>query len=72
MISQIYRYSKGKLPIVGVGGIFNAADAFEKIAAGACLLQAYTGFVYGGPSFAGDVNAGLTEILRDRGFANLR
>lgn len=71
IISLIYKYSKGKLPIIGVGGIFDAADAFEKIAAGASLLQAYTGFVYGGPSFAGDVNAGLAEILHERGFASL-
>ncbi|MEP7077149.1 MAG: quinone-dependent dihydroorotate dehydrogenase [Acidobacteriota bacterium] len=71
VISQIYRYSSGKLPIVGVGGIFTAADAFEKIAAGASLLQAYTGFVYGGPSFAVDVNMGLANIFRERGFAKL-
>ena len=52
VISKIYKYSGGKLPIIGVGGVFTAEDAFEKIAAGACLVQAYTGFVYGGPSFA--------------------
>ncbi len=71
VISQIYRYSKGKLPIIGVGGIFNAEDAFAKIAAGASLLQAYTGFVYGGPSFASDVTTGLAAIMKERGFANL-
>jgi len=71
VISTIHRVSKGKLPIIGVGGIFTAEDAFEKIAAGACLLQAYTGFVYGGPSFATDINKGLARILKDRGFANI-
>jgi dihydroorotate dehydrogenase len=71
VISTIYRYSNGKLPIVGVGGIFTAEDAFEKIAAGASLLQAYTGFVYGGPSFARTVNEGLAEILKQRGFDTL-
>lgn len=71
VISTIYRYSKGKLPIIGVGGIFSAADAFEKIAAGASLIQAYTGFVYGGPSFAWDVNTGLEAILKERGFATI-
>lgn len=70
VISTLFRYSKGKLPIIGVGGIFSAADAFEKIAAGACLLQAYTGFVYGGPSFAADINRRLPAILKERGFAN--
>lgn len=71
VISAIYRYSKGKLPIFGVGGIFTAEDAFAKIAAGASLIQAYTGFVYGGPTFAGDITLGLTTILKERGFANL-
>jgi dihydroorotate dehydrogenase len=71
VISEIFRLSRGKLPIVGVGGIFNAADAFEKIAAGACLLQAYTGFIYTGPSFAVEINGGLAGILRERGFSKL-
>lgn len=68
VISLIYRHAGGKLPIIGVGGIFTADDAFEKIAAGASLLQAYTGFVYGGPSFANEINAGLANILERRGF----
>ena len=71
VISKIFRCSKGKLPIIGVGGIFNAGDAFEKIAAGACLVQAYTGFVYQGISFARDINTGLQEILKEQSFDNL-
>jgi dihydroorotate dehydrogenase len=71
VISSVYRLTHGKLPIVGVGGIFTAEDAFEKIAAGASLLQAYTGFVYGGPTFARDINLGLAEILKKHGFASL-
>ena len=71
VISTIYRYSKGKLPIIGVGGIFTAQDAFEKITAGACLLQAYTGFIYQGVNFAKEINSGLAKILRDKGFRNL-
>jgi dihydroorotate dehydrogenase len=71
VISQIYKYSKGKLPVIGVGGIFTAEDAFEKIAAGACLIQAYTGFVYQGITFARDVNCGLAKILREKGFHSL-
>jgi len=71
VISTIYRYSKGKMPIIGVGGIFTADDAFEKISAGASLVQAYTGFVYAGPSFAPDINAELSQIIRDRGFAHI-
>ncbi len=71
VIKKIYQYSRGKLPIIGVGGIFTAADAFEKIAAGACLIQSYTGFIYQGPRFARDINAGLPRILREKGFNDL-
>lgn len=71
VISQIYRFSKGTMPIIGVGGIFSARDAFDKITAGACLLQAYTGFVYGGPSFARRVNTGLFRLLDEASFGSL-
>lgn len=71
VISKIYKYSSGKIPIIGVGGIFTAQDAFDKIAAGACLLQAYTGFVYQGFTFARDINFGLARILKEKGFRNL-
>ena len=71
VISSIHRHSKGQLPIIGVGGIFTAEDAFDKIAAGACLVQAYTGFIYKGPAFARDINNGLLKILKERGFASV-
>jgi dihydroorotate dehydrogenase len=71
VIRKIYKFSNGKLPVIGVGGIFSATDAFEKISAGACLVQAYTGFVYRGFTFARDVNSGLLKILREKGFRNL-
>lgn len=71
VISKIFKYSNGRLPIIGVGGIFTAEDAFEKIASGACLLQAYTGFVYQGFSFAREINRGLAKILSDKGYNHL-
>ena len=71
IISKIYRYSNGKIPIIGVGGIFTARDAFEKIAAGASLIQAYTGFIYRGFTFARDINRGLHEILRENGYDSI-
>ncbi len=71
VIRKIHKFSTGKLPIVGVGGIFTAQDAFEKIAAGACLIQAYTGFVYRGFTFARDLNSGLAKILKEKGFGDL-
>ncbi len=61
VIRFIYQETQGKLPIIGVGGIFTAEDAWEKITAGASLLQIYTGWVYGGP---GTVKRILTELVR--------
>lgn len=72
VIRKVYRYSEGSLPIIGVGGIFTAEDAFAKVSAGASLLQAYTGFVYGGPSFASDVLSGLAKLLEESGIDHLR
>jgi dihydroorotate dehydrogenase len=71
VISKIHKYSGGKLPVIGVGGVFTAQDAFDKVAAGACLVQAYTGFIYGGPSFATDINSGLERILKEKGFETI-
>jgi dihydroorotate dehydrogenase len=71
VIGIIYKLTEGKLPIIGVGGIFTAEDAFEKITAGASLVQAYTGFIYGGPSFPATVNRGLARLLRERGFISI-
>lgn len=52
IIRLVHRLSGGRIPIIGVGGIFNATDAREKLEAGASLLQIYTGFVYEGPLVA--------------------
>lgn len=71
VVSKIFSYSNGKIPIIGVGGVFTAADAYEKIAAGACLVQAYTGFIYQGFTFARDINRGLFEILKNKGCKSL-
>ncbi|HEX6127098.1 MAG TPA: quinone-dependent dihydroorotate dehydrogenase [Pyrinomonadaceae bacterium] len=71
VIRKLYRYSKGKMPVVGVGGVFDENDAFEKLAAGACLLQAYTGFVYVGPSYARDINLRLPRLIKKRGFSSI-
>lgn len=63
VIRHLYRQTKGKLPIVGVGGIFDAADAWEKIAAGASLVQVYTGLVYQGPGIVREIVHGLRQRL---------
>ncbi len=71
MIADLYRLTGGRIPIVGVGGIFNAEDAWEKISAGASLVQLYTGFIYRGPGIAREINDGLEHILKREGFTNL-
>lgn len=71
MIADLYRLTKGRIPLIGVGGIFTAEDAWEKIAAGASLVQLYTGLIYQGPRIAREINEGLARILEREGFANL-
>ena len=71
MIADLYRLTKGQIPIIGVGGIFTAEDAWEKITAGASLVQLYTGFIYRGPGIAREINEGLERILLREGFSNL-
>ena len=63
VIHLIYQQTHGQLPIIGVGGIFSTADAWEKITAGACLLQIYTGWVYQGPGIVKAILSGLAEKL---------
>jgi dihydroorotate dehydrogenase len=71
MIANLYRLSAGSMVVIGVGGIFTAADAWEKICAGASLVQLYTGFIYQGPSIASEINRGLAEILTREGVRSL-
>lgn len=61
----------GTLPIVGVGGIFTAEDVWEKMAAGASLVQVYTGWVYEGPLMLRRVLSGLSQHLSDRGWSSI-
>ena len=72
MIADLFRLTRGKLPIIGVGGVFTAADAWEKIAAGASLVQLYTGFIYQGPCVAKAINDGLARFIEQAGFENLQ
>ena len=71
MIAELYQLTHGRIPLIGVGGIFTAQDAWEKICAGASLVQLYTGFIYKGPRIVRQINEGLAEILRREGFANI-
>ena len=71
VVRHLYRQTNGKLPIVGVGGIFDASDAWEKITAGASLLQIYTALVYRGPGVAKSIVNGLLERLEAHGLTKI-
>ncbi|MGQ4647334.1 quinone-dependent dihydroorotate dehydrogenase [Lyngbya aestuarii] len=71
VIRFIYQQTQGKLPIIGVGGIFTAEDAWQKITAGASLIQVYTGWVYEGPWMVRRILQGLLEKLEERGLSSI-
>jgi dihydroorotate dehydrogenase len=71
VIRRLYASLQGRIPIIGVGGISNADEAWEKLVAGADLIQLYTAVIYQGPGVAGKIVRGLTEKLRAQGAANL-
>ena len=59
------------LPVIGVGGVFTAEDAYRKIRAGACLVQLYTGLIYEGPGIVRNINDGLLGLLERDGFSSV-
>ncbi len=69
LLGEMYRLTRGAIPLVGVGGVASAEDAYAKIRAGASLVQLYTGLVFGGPALIVEIKAGLSELLRRDGFA---
>ncbi|MDP2631348.1 MAG: quinone-dependent dihydroorotate dehydrogenase [Candidatus Uhrbacteria bacterium] len=71
LISHLYKIAGDRYVIIGVGGIFNANDAYEKIVRGASLVQLATGMIFEGPQVIGEINKGLVELLRRDGFANI-
>lgn len=71
VLSDLYRLTEGKLPLIGVGGIASGADAYRKIRAGASLVQLYTALVYQGPTLVTRIKRELARLLRDDGFDSL-
>ena len=71
VISKFYKILKDKTKIIGVGGVSNGQDAFEKIASGATLIQLYTGMVYRGPRIASKISNELINLLKNKGFKNV-
>ncbi|ACK70783.1 dihydroorotate dehydrogenase [Gloeothece citriformis PCC 7424] len=71
IIRFIYQQTQGQIPIIGVGGIFTLEDAWEKITAGASLLQVYTGWIYEGPWMVRNILQGLVAKLEQQGLSHL-
>ena len=67
-LREMYRLTEGRIPIVGVGGISSGADAYERIRAGASLVQVYTALAYEGPGLAQRINGDLAMLLERDGF----
>ena len=72
MIKKFYKQLNGKIPIIGVGGVNSGKSAYEKIIAGASLLQLYTGLVYKGPLLVKNIKKELIQILKSEGLNNIK
>jgi dihydroorotate dehydrogenase len=70
-VRHLYRAVGGQVPIIGVGGIFTADHAYEKIKAGASAVQIYTGFVYEGPAAVKRINRRLIRLMERDGFRSI-
>jgi len=71
VLRRLYARVGDRLVLIGVGGIETAVDAWERITAGASLLQGYTGFIYGGGLWAKHIHDGIAQRLHDGGFRSL-
>lgn len=71
LIAEVYSLTKGKIPIIGVGGIFSGQDAFDKIEAGSSFLQLYTAFALHGPPVVEKIKSELDGILKEKGFKSI-
>lgn len=70
-ITKIYKKTNGQKIIIGVGGIFSAIDAYEKIKRGASLVQLITGMIFEGPQLIGEINRGLVTLLEKDGYTHI-
>jgi dihydroorotate dehydrogenase len=71
LIRDIHTHTRGKIPIIGVGGVATAEDAWLHIRAGASLVELYTALIYEGPGVVERIKAGLADLLRRGGFRSI-
>jgi dihydroorotate dehydrogenase len=71
-LAAMYRFTQGRIPIIGCGGVASGADAYAKLRAGASLVQLYSAMVFQGPVLVGRIKRELAGLLRKDGFASVR
>lgn len=71
MIRRAYRLTGGQMPIIGVGGVFSGQDAYDKILAGASVVQIYSSFIYHGPPVVSKIKRELDALLKENGYKNV-
>ena len=71
LLFDMYRLTSGRIPLIGVGGVSNAEDAYGKIRAGASLVQVHSALVFAGMSLVGQIKTGLVRLISADGFANI-
>src|SRR5262249_18596447 len=71
VLADMYRLTRGRLPLIGVGGIASAEDAYAKIRAGASLVQLYTALVFSGPDLVSQIKSGLVDLAQRDGFGSI-
>jgi dihydroorotate dehydrogenase len=72
VVSLLYRELQGKVPIIGVGGISNADDAWQRMLAGADMVQIYSSFIYNGPGIVAEIVSGLAKHVAESGAESLQ
>jgi dihydroorotate dehydrogenase len=71
VISEVYRHTEARIPIIGVGGVASAEDAYRHLCAGASLVELYTGLIYEGPRLPAAIKEGLAELMRRDGHSSI-
>ena len=72
MLRRLYKLTNGQIPLIGVGGIGNGRECYEKIKAGASLVQLYTALIYKGPQIIAKIKQELTISLKTDGYKNIK
>ena len=72
MLKKIYTLTQGQIPLIGVGGISNGIEFYEKIKSGASLAQFYTALIFQGPQIVGQIKQEILSCLKTDGFKNIK